>query len=109
MVITDGIQTKDQGTYTPLDQAILPVKNKGFRVYSLGIGKSVEKTELQQMASHPIKNVFSASSFKLLKIEVNSIMKQLCPQGRNRPIHIVYRRHLGNQGNQAFARKQGWS
>lgn len=82
MVITDGIQTKDRGPYTPLDQAILPVKQKGFRVYSLGIGKNIEEKELKPVASDPEKNFFSAASFKDLTIEVRSIMDQLCPKGK---------------------------
>jgi len=88
LVLTDGQQTKNRGAYTPLSLATRPVKQKGFRVYSLGIGVSVHKEELQQMASNPLTDVFTSKSFKELKIKVKEIMKSLCPQGTNEFIQI---------------------
>ena len=76
------MQTKNREKYTPLDRAILPVKNKGFQVFSLGIGKNVDKAELQQIASNPLKNVFIATSFKELKAKVTNVIAQLCSKGK---------------------------
>ena len=44
MLLTDGNQTKD-GPYTPLAQASQPIKNKGIRIVTVGVGD----VDLEQM------------------------------------------------------------
>ena len=83
LVITDGHQTKNQPDkpYTPLSIASKPVKDKGFAVYSLGIGKKFDKTELQDISSNPLRNVYASTSFKNLKEKAQDIGQSFCPQG----------------------------
>lgn len=56
-VITDSGQAPDQRPSTPLDQASLPLKNKGVQIYGLGIGDRVPEQNLRDIASRP-QNVF---------------------------------------------------
>ncbi|XP_048581312.1 uncharacterized protein LOC5512067 isoform X7 [Nematostella vectensis] len=78
LLLTDGYQTKDMGPYTPLDRAVRPIKKKGFRVYSLGIGSEVNLGELRLLASNPLQDVFVANTFDELKLKVNEISYQFC-------------------------------
>ena len=71
IVITDGKQTKSR-PYTELTVASQGVKDKGIAVYAVGVGKGVDASELQQIASSQ-ENVYTASSFK----EVHTLAPQL--------------------------------
>ena len=79
-VITAGKQTTDLGALTPLDQASACLQTKGSAVFVLGIGKSVDPAELNQIASGP-KNVFTVDSFKDLKDKVHEIKRGICIAG----------------------------
>ena len=78
IVITDGQQTTDRGRYTELSVASLPLKNKDVIVYSLGIGKNVDATQLNDIASSS-KNVFTATSFGELTPVAETIVQSSCP------------------------------
>jgi predicted peroxiredoxin len=80
LVLTDGIQTKERA-FTPLAQASLSVKQKGVRVYAMGIGKSVAKDELEDIASNPNRDVFLSESFSALKPKVQEIIDKVCFPG----------------------------
>lgn len=61
-MFTDGKQTTSQ-PYTELSEASQGIKNKGIEVYAVGIGKGVNVSELQNIASSK-ENVLLSTSFK---------------------------------------------
>ncbi|XP_044176608.1 collagen alpha-1(XII) chain-like [Acropora millepora] len=73
IVITDGRQTTDQGPFRELSEASLPLKRKNIQVYSLGIGSSVNQTQLNDIASSP-ENVFSATSLSEITTVATAIL-----------------------------------
>ena len=74
LVITDGMQTKDKGPFTPLGQASRGIKNKGVLVFAIGIGKDFDLLELSTIASDP-KYVFNSGSFG--ELEKSEIIKRI--------------------------------
>lgn len=76
-VITDGKQTKDQGPYEELDVASKGLKAAGVRVYGMGIGKKVDREELELIASDP-NLVMMVDDFDALKDVVDDIRTNVC-------------------------------
>lgn len=80
-VMTDGEQTKDpeatKSVNEILAEAVQPLKDKGVRVITLGIGKKVNKESLQTIATGDF--VFYASSFNELRKMVKQLKKGTCP------------------------------
>ena len=71
------MQTKDKGSYEPLDVASKGLKAAGVTICSLGVGKHVNQGELQSMASH--RNfVLQAKNFDGLEEISVEIRSQLC-------------------------------
>lgn len=87
LVITDGEQTIDRGAYTRLDQASQPLKDKGVFVYALGIGKDVNASQLQQIATNS-RGVFRAASFEELQPMVEVIIDGVCRDGKD--MYLLY-------------------
>lgn len=56
-MITDSGQAPDQRPSINLNQASLPLKNKGVWIYALGIGNRVPEKDLNDVVSRP-QNVF---------------------------------------------------
>ena len=81
-MITTGKQTTDQGAYTPLDEASARLQTKGTAVFVLGIGKDVDTSELNQIASGP-KNVFTVDSFEDLNDKANGVKRGICILGKS--------------------------
>ena len=81
-MITTGKQTTDQGAYTPLDEASARLQTKGAAVFVLGIGKDVDTSELNQIASGP-KNVFTVDSFEDLNDKANGVKRGICILGKS--------------------------
>ena len=79
-MITTGKQSKDLGTPTPLDVASSRLQSKGAAVFVLGIGKDVDPSELNQIASGP-KNVFRVDSFADLDEKSNEYKRGICILG----------------------------
>ena len=79
-LITTGKQTTDQGAYTPLDEASSRLQSKGATVFVLGIGKDVDNSELNKIASRP-NNVFTIDSFEDLDDKANEIKRGICILG----------------------------
>lgn len=77
LVITTGKQTKDQGVYTPLDVASNRIQSEESPVFSLGIGKDVDSSELDKIASEP-DNVFTVDSYQELDNKVKDVKRALC-------------------------------
>ena len=82
LVITDGKQTRDRDPITPLMEASQGMKDKGITVYALGVGKNVDRTELQKIASSE-ETLFTAESFKALGIVAQKIKDSLCKGMKN--------------------------
>ena len=76
-MITDGAQTRDRGDYTDLTTASSGIKNKGVTVFALGIGKSVDLSEVDKIASGG-DYVYSAESFRDLEGISSRLKKSLC-------------------------------
>ena len=77
IVLTDGRQTKDQGSFTTLDVASAPIKALNAKVYAVGVGSSVDMDELRQIASAP-SYVLIVSSFKKLDAKLIQIRDAGC-------------------------------
>ena len=77
MVITDGKQTTDRGPYTPLQLVSSRLRNKGAAVFALGIGLSVDSSELEQIASSP-ENVITIDSFEELTDKIKDFRDGFC-------------------------------
>ncbi|XP_048583231.1 uncharacterized protein LOC5507629 isoform X2 [Nematostella vectensis] len=88
LVLTDGIQTKDKGPFTPLQKASQPMKDKGVEVYSLGIGSDIDVSELITFASGE-KYVFNAKSFDELQLQVENITQAQC-QACAQPVDVYF-------------------
>ena len=79
-MITTGKQTTDERPSTPLDVASSRLQSKGAAVFVLGIGKDVDPSELNQIASGP-KNVFTVDSFEDLEDKAGEIKRGICVLG----------------------------
>lgn len=75
-VLTDGEQTK-RFSYTPLDEASQRLKDVGVLLIAIGIGKSVKREELEQIASSE-RDVIIAKSFDDLLPAVESLIQTAC-------------------------------
>lgn len=80
LVITTGRQTTGQGVYTPLDIASSRLKSKGAAVFVLSIGKDVDSSELNQIASAP-GNIFKVDTFRDLYGQANEAKRGICILG----------------------------
>ena len=79
-MITTGKQTTDEGPSTPLDVASSRLQSKGAAVFVLGIGKDVDPSELNQIASGP-KNVFTVDLFEDLDDKADELKRGICVLG----------------------------
>lgn len=81
IVITDGEQTTNKGPYTPLSIASRGLKDKNVRVYALGIGKRINRDQLNEIASSNV-NIFTATSFSGLAPLAQIIVQYSSNPGR---------------------------
>lgn len=65
----------------PLDIVSFSLQSKGASVFVLGIGKDVDNSELNDIASSP-GNVFTVDSFQDLDEKANEIKRGICILGR---------------------------
>lgn len=80
LVMTDGRQTVGEGFLSSdiLHDAVQPLKDKGIRVISLGIGTGTLLFDLLTLASTD-EDVYSAADFKELKNLVTELTERNCP------------------------------
>lgn len=81
LVMTDGKQTVEKdGVLTSdiLRDAVQPLKDKGIRVISLGVGKGIELFDLVTLASTDL-DVYTATDFEELETLVTELTKGNCP------------------------------
>ena len=78
--MTDGRQTVEEGFLSSdiLHDSVQPLKDKGIRVISLGIGKGTLLFDLLTLASTD-EDVYSAADFKELKNLVTELTERNCP------------------------------
>lgn len=89
IVITDGEQTTNKGPYTPLPIASRGLKDKNVRVYALGIGKRINRDQLNEIASSNV-NIFTATSFSGLAPLAQIIVQYSSNPGRPWQIHTIH-------------------
>ena len=76
IVITDGKQTTT-GNYTRLSVASEGLKMSEVTVYAVGVGSSVDRDELEEIATRP-EYVLTSSSFRALQTIAPQIRKSVC-------------------------------
>lgn len=76
VVLTDGRQTQDPDA-VPLDAASKPLKDMGVKIYSVGVGHSIDLQELRQIANDP-RDVFTADSFTALLGQSQTVAARAC-------------------------------
>ena len=79
ILVTDGIQTTDQGPYMDPGSASKALQYLGVRVYSFGIGDKINPITLLRIASHDQKQVIRATDFKELEAPAKRILASVCP------------------------------
>lgn len=76
MLITDGRQSKDPG-YIPVNQSMIPIRNKGIKTLTVGIGKDIDLAELKLITGDN-KNVFIVGAFSELEGIVRGLVARSC-------------------------------
>ena len=76
VVLTDGKQTTT-GDYTRLSVASEGLKSRKITVYAVGVGSSVDRDELEEIATGS-EYVLMSSSFSALQTIAPQIRKSLC-------------------------------
>ena len=89
IVITDGEQTTNKGPYTPLSIASRGLKDKNVRVYALGIGKRINRDQLNEIASSNV-NIFTATSFSELAPLAQIIVQYSSNPGRPWQMYTIH-------------------
>ena len=91
-MMTDGVQTKDpkdkRSVTEILAEAAQPLKDKGVRVISLGIGQRVDRASLQTIATGDY--VFSARSFNDLRRMVRDLKKGTCEGMKLKNVYFLH-------------------
>ena len=95
-MITSGEQAKDQGAYTPLDKASSCLQKEGAAVFVLGIGKDVDPSELNKIASSP-RNVFTVDSYEDLDDKSEDVKRGICVLGIHFWQHNLQIRYLNKK------------
>ncbi|XP_048579524.1 collagen alpha-3(VI) chain isoform X2 [Nematostella vectensis] len=76
ILITDGVQSKDPG-YIPVSQAMHPIREAGISSLAVGIGKSIDFAELNQIAADA-NHVFIVGAFDELQGIVQGLVTRSC-------------------------------
>lgn len=84
IVLTDGLSNKPTDTAT---EARL-LKNSGVLLLSIGIGNSVNKQELETIASLP-QDVFQVIDFSVLDTIQQQVANKTCERGTFCLVHLV--------------------
>lgn len=77
IVLTDG----KSNTPTNTAQEARFLKDAGVLVLSIGIGTSIDQTELQNIASSPL-DVFQVNNFNILDTIANQVTNKTCEEGK---------------------------
>lgn len=87
ILLTAGIQTKDQGSFTPLREVSEPLRDKGVKIYVVGVGSDddIDVNELIQIAGSQ-ENVVTIDLFEELVALAEEVSKVAC--GRKIPLNM---------------------
>lgn len=92
-MMTDGEQTTDAKTKGSVNELLVeasqPLKDKGIRVISLGIGRRVNRESLEAIAASK-DSVFTASSFNALRTMVRKLKKGTCLSKRKQLFFCLF-------------------
>lgn len=78
IILTDGVQTPDPDAIA-LDQAVIPLRRAGVRVFAVGIGGHTRPSELRLMVERP-DDVFMAADFDDLLKKTYQIAERTCQE-----------------------------
>ena len=82
ILLTDGNQTTTAGPFTPLDEAIQPLKNKNIRVVTVGIG-DIDQKQMETISPNE-RDRYNPKSFEKLEPLVDEIFSRIpCPGKRS--------------------------
>jgi Mg-chelatase subunit ChlD len=82
IIITDGVSTRDVAQTVP---EAIRARNRGIKIYSVGITKGINEKELKEMSSLPQqenKNYFKAADFRSLEKVALAIMNDACDNSK---------------------------
>ena len=96
LILTDGKQTRDRGPFIEPSLIAEKIKRKGVQIYSVGIGDSIDKAELNSIASDPSKVVLTESYGSLSNLADN--IEELICKGTLH--YIIYTfKHIPSHSN----------
>ena len=82
IIITDGVSTRDVGDTIP---EAIRARNRGIKIYSVGITKGINEQELKEMSSMPQqenKDYFKAADFRSLEQVALAITNDACDNSK---------------------------
>lgn len=79
ILLTAGKQTKDQSSFKPLREASQPLRDKGIKIYVVGVrsDEDVDEDELIQISGSQ-GNVLTTDTFEELVVLAEDISKVIC-------------------------------
>jgi collagen type VI alpha len=88
IILTDGVQTPDPDAVA-LDQAVIPLRRSGVRVFAVGVGGHTRPSELRLMVERP-DDVFMAANFDDLLQKTYQIAERTCEGIKENPGKLSY-------------------
>ena len=82
IIITDGVSTRDVAQTIP---EAIRARNRGIKIYSVGITKGINEKELREMSSMPQqenKDYFKAADFRSLEKVALAITNNACDNSK---------------------------
>jgi len=92
LLITDGRQPKRYGPYTPLHLLAQSLRSKGVQLYTVGVGRAVDKRELEMITMAP-QNVFLVKNFKRVLKKAEFVGHKICaslPKKCNKELDLAF-------------------
>ena len=77
ILFTDGEQSKFRDRI-PLPVAAQKLKDKGVKLYVVGIGSGPKKEELESMVDDRVNHISRISSFRAMEAESKSVAEKVC-------------------------------
>ncbi|XP_078378186.1 von Willebrand factor A domain-containing protein 2-like isoform X2 [Oculina patagonica] len=79
ILLTAGKQTQDQGSFTSLKEASQPLRDKGIKIYVVGVGsdEDIDEDELIEIAGTQ-ENVLTTDLFEELVVLAEDVSKVIC-------------------------------
>ncbi|XP_048579839.1 uncharacterized protein LOC5504566 isoform X2 [Nematostella vectensis] len=84
VILTDGVQTPDPDA-VPLDQAVIPLRKKGVKLFAVGVGPYVKPSELRLLVESEA-DLFYAKDFDDLLRKAAEISIRTCADIKQRTV-----------------------